>query len=96
MDNIIQFPGSKPNNGEYLSGEAVCVACGHTWEAVLPVGENPHELECLACKSYKGVLRQFVIPSNEYIWKCSCGSHLFSMTQAGVRCACCGFYQKFM
>ncbi len=94
-DNIIHFPGHNRNEGEYLSGEACCAACGHQWATAIPVGENPHELECPSCKAYKGIMRQFVVPSNEYIWQCGCGSYLFSMVQTGVRCACCGKFQRF-
>ena len=103
MGEIRRF-APKPANDEEpsLSGEAVCLSCAHTWQAVTTRGapvnsvDGDPGLECPACTSTKGVMRHFVQYTDVSSWHCTtCQSFLFSIILAKdntpcLACACCG------
>lgn len=65
-------------NKPHLSGEARCLACGHTWAAVAPTGTAC--LECPACATLRGV---FVgPPMRDPRMECACGCAQFTIGQA--------------
>lgn len=107
--DVIPF-GRKPKEGEpeteqHLRGKAKCLACGHLWEAVTPVGSRVHYdkngpesicLECPECHCPKGVYEQFVNYTDCLSWHCFyCNNFLFSVILAKgdvptLACASCG------
>lgn len=51
MADVIPFQRPEPPD-PHCTGEARCVACGHRWEGVAPVGTR--WLECSECGTMKG------------------------------------------
>lgn len=89
MGDVINLSDHSP----HLQGEAICVNCGHVWQAVAPVGTFA-DLECPSCKMMKGALRFGVVP--EEYWECGCGCHLFTVAGDGeIVCWQCGAGQVF-
>lgn len=101
---FLRRPNAAAAPGEVtMTGEAVCLSCEHSWQAVLEPGtasvnsrgDHPG-LECPACHSLKGVLKHFVHYSESPNWHClRCQSFVFSIIlakndQPCVACACCG------
>lgn len=70
-----------------LEGEAICVDCGHEWEAVVPVGTA--HLDCPSCLTDSGRLRHPVLRPGEH-WQCFCGCDLFRVNPTMIYCAGCG------
>lgn len=85
MGDVVAFPVREDPT---ISGPAVCIACKHQWQAVVPVGV--FELECPACSSMRGVLRWN--PRREgYAYVCKCGCDMFSFVSGrGLECLACG------
>lgn len=90
----------KPRTAEtpHLQGAAICVACGHEWQAVIPVGGAVNSMECEGCGAMKGVYKRFVCYEAFPQWQCGqCQGELFTAiligstpTVACVACASCG------
>lgn len=80
--------------GDHLSGEAKCMNCDNTWQAVSPVGRFD-ELQCPVCNTMKGVMSYGCVP--EVYWECDCGCHLFSISGKTHELICwqCGTGQRF-
>lgn len=93
MADIISLAQRKLENDHHLSGPAVCMACKHEWEAVVPVGTI--ELECPNCHIHKGLLKYGCEPTTA--WVCGCGCHVFMLSGESHEMICwnCGQYQKF-
>lgn len=88
---IIEFPGSEPTN----TGTAICRACKHEFEAVVPVGQ--FHFECPACNEHKAVFKYtFAAGEKEYEYECACGFKDFYIwkktiySNGIVRCRGCG------
>jgi hypothetical protein len=79
---------------EHLSSEAICIACGHEWTCVAPVGVFD-EMECPECGTMKGVMKYGVIP--ELYWQCNCGCYLFTISgkSNNIMCWQCGMTQTW-
>jgi hypothetical protein len=75
----------------HLSGNAACLACKHTWVAVVPVGTTI--LDCPACGLGKGVYANLVVPDTA--WECRCGCHHFFVSPEKIICVLCGTTQVF-
>jgi hypothetical protein len=77
----------------HLQGEAVCMGCGYTWQAVAPVGV--YELECDKCGTMKGIYKYPIV--GETYWECNCGSRYFSVSGItnSILCVKCGTPQEF-
>lgn len=76
-----------------MHGKATCLACGHKWVGVAPVGTDS-PLQCSACGAEKGVFDHFV-KYDAPAWHCeSCNGYLFTLMLAQdvpcVACATCG------
>lgn len=93
MDNVVDFP-SKPER--YSTGEAICRACKHTFEAAVPQGV--FHFECPSCNERKAVFRNvFGGDEGEYEYGCAnCGGvdfYIHKKTATSVptvRCRGCG------
>ena len=85
MSNVVHLSEYKP----HICGEAKCLACGHKWHAVAPIGTT--ELDCPECETWKGVFCGFTAP--ETIWECNCGNQHFYIDPIGAMCAKCGTRQ---
>lgn len=71
----------------HLTGKARCLACEHTWEAVVPAGTV--WLECPSCRTERGLL-VFGVERKEPHWRCNCGNTLFHVLKDRVYCPNCG------
>lgn len=102
MSNVYAFP-QKTSEQPAMRGEAVCLACSHTWLAVAPTGtvawgsgDDRLTLQCPACSARKGVYRHFVQYVDCKSWHCQkCSGFLFSIILAKgdvpvCACAACG------
>ncbi|MBH2008303.1 MAG: hypothetical protein I8H71_01250 [Xanthomonadaceae bacterium] len=90
MSNVIPF-GKREQHGQ---GEAFCIGCSHTWQAVAPTGAVA--LECPACGTHKGHWKfEFYPSAGEMVRECGCGNQLFYLTPRGHLCANCGVYQEY-
>lgn len=90
MGAVVEF--QRP--GQWAHGEAFCLGCGHTWQAVAPTGTT--QLECPACQSIKGHWKfEFMPAVGELVRECNCGNQLFYLTPEGHMCANCGVYQEY-
>lgn len=98
MSNVVEL---HPKNDPHMQGEARCLACGHEWQAVAPVGTKVHNIDdsvtmtCPACDASKGVMKHFVQLSWAPSWHCnSCNGFLFSAvlikSTPTLACASCG------
>jgi len=89
--NILKMNDYK--KGSYLQGEAVCLHCNHTWNAILDMTDNDEvpELECPKCKFLKGVFCYLVLPKeNDLVFLCSCGCYVGYHGVNGFVCCLCG------
>lgn len=92
--NVVNFAEKKIQRDDHLGGEAICVGCGHIWQAVTPIGAF-EGLECPECGGSKGVLRYCVVP--ESTWMCACGCWLFTVSgiSGDILCWQCGVPQRW-
>jgi predicted RNA-binding Zn-ribbon protein involved in translation (DUF1610 family) len=75
-------------------GEAFCIGCGHTWQAVAPTGTT--RFECPECGAMKGAWRfEFYPAEGQMVRECNCGNQFFYLTPDGHMCANCGTYQRY-
>jgi len=82
MNNIVKMDDYRP----HITGNALCLQCGHRWVAVAPTGTI--ELECSKCKTWKGVFEGMTAPDT--VWQCDCGNQHFYVDDEGAMCAKCG------
>jgi hypothetical protein len=87
--NVVKFPGADETKS--VTGPARCMACRHTWQAVVSHETRLEPLECSQCGAMKGILVMPYVPaSGTPVWKCSCGNDLFYITRSGHVCPNCG------
>lgn len=85
--SVIDLAQARIARSPHLSGDAKCLACGHQWVAVAPVGTV--WLECPACSLERGrYVAQVERPGPH--WHCGCGNDLFRVTPDGPYCPNCG------
>ena len=93
MGDVVELKPSRSTSdkdGPHLSGQAVCVACRHKWEAVAPVGVV--HLECPSCRRMWGEFKNPVEPDEA--WACHCGNQLFFIKRdQTILCRKCGDLQ---
>jgi len=82
MGSVTNIEEARP----HISGDALCLQCGHKWHAVAPIGTV--ELECSECKTWKGAFEGFTAPDT--VWECNCGNQHFYIDPDGAMCAKCG------
>lgn len=90
MSNVIQLHNRE--GSPHMQGPARCVACGHKWEAVAPVGTK--QLQCPKCHTLKGLFMNPVAPSENQIWTCACGCQLFFIGPKYMHCYQCGIIKE--
>lgn len=95
---VLEFrrtPPAPPQEPEdpHLSGRCRCLACGHEWVGVTPVG-LPDGLECPSCHLMKGAHLGLAYPAAD-AWVCNCGAALFFITPSGALCSLCGTRARF-
>ena len=89
---VIDFKEARAAREPHAQGEAKCVCCKHTWQAVAPVGTI--NLECLNCHRETGAFNQTFMRGEMYR-QCVCGNDLFRIHPDGCYCARCGEWQVF-
>ena len=84
MINIDDF------RGKWSSGEAICLKCGHTWDAICP--ENVTDsLECSECGLCFGRFRYpYALNVGEEVYQCDCGGQNFEIARDYYLCMICG------
>lgn len=101
-DNVVPFKRPEPVEPDtelvpHSQGEAKCIDCKHTWQAVIATADyhaNDNWMECPACSLMKGrFYREFVRGSLH--WTCHCGGDLFHINDKFIYCANCGREQNF-
>lgn len=90
MNKVVNLDEHRP----HLAGEALCMGCGHRWQAVAPVGAFK-ELECSECKRMMGTFTHYCIPGDEHLWTCNCGCMFFTVSFTRIMCVQCGI-SKFL
>jgi hypothetical protein len=94
---VIPFARSRAPESDDVQhgrGDAFCIGCGHTWQAVAPTGTTA--FECPACGTHKGKWKfEFYPPVGSSVRQCNCGNQLFYLTPDGHLCANCGVYQRY-
>jgi transcription elongation factor Elf1 len=100
MSNVVDLAARrKPVEPEapYLRGDAFCLACGHEWLAVAPIGTDTSKLECSVCHASRGVFKHHVVYANTQSWTCAaCQGFLFALflhpttNTPSLACAGCG------
>ena len=88
---VVSLQEYRDEHTPHLSGEAKCVACGHEWVAVCPVGVS--FLECPKCGVFKGCMKYDVQRDGNH-WHCKCGGCEFRITPDGTYCPACGAWQE--
>lgn len=87
MDNVISLDAHRPHK----HGPAKCLACGHKWEAVLPIPGAFTDFQCPGCGLYKGVfVGLFELPEGTLHYECKCGNALFELSPDYASCPLCG------
>lgn len=86
--------GVEQREDEHLSGPALCISCGHEWQAVVPVGVYS-DFECPECGVMKGILKHGVV--SDVYWTCGCGCHIFTVSgiSHNIMCWQCGKAQEW-
>jgi DNA-directed RNA polymerase subunit RPC12/RpoP len=95
MADILTFVKSEKKE-PHTQGQAKCISCQHTWEAVVPSKdlEITDWLECPSCHLHKGLFNHpFRI--GDTTWTCGCGCDVFRLTPEFTYCVNCGREQKF-
>lgn len=93
MADVIPFPTPEPQE-QHGQGEAFCLACNHTWQAVAPTGIE--SFECPSCHRWTGHWKfEFYPREDQAVRECRCGNQLFYLTPEGHLCANCGIYQLY-
>lgn len=85
------------NDGRgYVTGAAVCTACGHRWVQVAPLPTD--DLLCPECGTQRGYfVYQLSPPEGTPLWTCNnCDiGYLYYITPEGTYCARCGQKHDF-
>ena len=90
MGRVLEFR-QKEETKEQLRGPARCLGCGHTWEAVSPVGVYT-DLECQNCSTDKGIREGLMAPGTRFV--CNCGNDVYYILPDGCLCIQCGVLAK--
>ena len=84
QDNVVGLFASKPAQ----EGQAVCLACGHEWEASAPVGSA--NVPCPNCPTNRGVFRGISAPDEGLLCE-FCDNDLFVLPDVtNATCVKCG------
>jgi len=99
MGDLIDLEARRQEAQPHVRGEAICRACGHEWQAVVPhnpQGDDPNvKLQCPTCLRHLGIFKFEYAPTGELVKCCgTCQNQLFYLTRAGVFCPRCGRYES--
>lgn len=93
------FPAAEAANDspQWGQGEAFCLACDHSWQAVAQTGKESLEgFECPSCHRHTGHWKfEFYPTEGTEVRTCDCANQLFYLTRQGHMCANCGIYQRY-
>ena len=90
MTNVISLDDRRLENSPHASGPAVCMGCGHEWQAVIPI-PIPAVLECPSCGLEKGTPAGLCEPKGGMVLACGeCDNQRFLVTPNGPFCEMCG------
>lgn len=95
MGDVANLDAYRP----HLSGEAICVGCGHVAISVAPVGVT--WFACGSCGAHRAHMRLpcEVVKDTASVWTCPCGCTLLQCfkdeTGVGFVCVNCGDKQRF-
>ena len=99
MGEVVTFAGRRNDDGPHCSGEAKCIACGHDWVAVAPVGVV--HFECPSCSLMRGAFKHPIAAAEgDHVYLCACGSDNFFIRlskhdgRTQIMCAGCGGEQS--
>lgn len=90
--SVVDLAAKRVEREPHLSGHARCLACGHRWAAVAPLGTV--WMECPECSLRRGRFVNEVV-SGPQQWVCQCGNDLFHITPEYAYCPNCGMHQSF-
>lgn len=94
MSEIIRLDDAREAREPHIQGPALCLACKHTWQAVVHAKADMGALECPACGAERGTFATHIsAPEAGPVWTCACGTYLFVITPKGVHCPSCGSWQ---
>lgn len=90
---VVSFAAAREERQPHWTGEAYCVGCQHSWQAVAPMGTMI--LDCPACSLPKGMPRHpFGADEGDRLLTCNCGCEALTAYQRHgrmwVRCMGCG------
>lgn len=89
-EKIVNLTEEREKRTPHLTGRARCLACGHRWEAVAPVGTIWLTCPLSACGLERGrFVAQAEVMGVEH-WHCACGCDLFYITKDYIYCPNCG------
>lgn len=91
MGTVVSLLPKPKQDDPHIAGLAHCIACGHGWTSVAPIGSV--WLECPECKTEKGLMK-FPCVRETPAWVCNCGNQLFYATPDGFYCPNCGNWQN--
>jgi hypothetical protein len=83
---IYDFQYEKLIRSDHVTGSAICLQCGHTFQSIAPAGV--HAFECPSCHTNKAVFQNGIEPPIFYV--CECGCNLFVLSEYGSICWKCG------
>lgn len=85
MDNVVELDSYRPHS----AGEAKCLACQHTWQAIALLGTT--DLECPECHLKRGVYsHNFGAQIGQAFISCRCGCKAFEISPEHAQCMRCG------
>jgi hypothetical protein len=92
VSELILLEREREEKKPHIQGPAICLACKHEWQAVVPAGADVSKMQCPECATMRGTFATHIETAGSH-WNCSCGNHLFAITAEGVYCPCCSQWQ---
>lgn len=88
---VVSLSEARRARSPHTSGPARCLACGHTFEAVIPCGVSV--TTCPACLTERAVRDGLVFTESPH-WTCDTqgcnGNQFLHLTKRGAYCPLCG------
>lgn len=93
--DVVPFAPRKPAIEEetgdlHVCTPVLCLACGHKWQGVAPVGTTG--FVCPECTTDRGVSVAHCLPEDGCVWTHRCGCHAFAFSSQykSWMCLSCG------
>lgn len=87
MGQLVNLEAERILRNPHREGEARCLNCKHSWQAIAPVGT--YRLECPSCHTTQGVFNGVSSTAHPQ-WQCQCGEWQFFIDLVGPYCIHCG------